>query len=250
MERRRDRRWPRQLDAKFWRPNEKPHRAVATNISLSGIFLRTSSVLPSGTRVRLEVFHQRVGASFEAVVVRALKTPSHLQMVRPSGMGLRFLLPSELVTELLPTVALNRAKEEIPKPPPPAAEPPSPAAAGDDQQVKPAPPRGPTVVKNLQLDRKVFRVSYANAEQFRQVFERDIKTGGIFVPTPEPAELDKVVQIEVCLESGPRVKVDARVVHSLPPTPDADDSGNLLVGMGVQFTDASRAVEELRRLLS
>src|SRR5437868_5243004 len=105
-ERRRNRRWPRQLDVKVWKQGEEgqAHRSVSTNVSRTGIFVRTQSVLPSGTRLRLEIGH--TGRSFvvEGIVMRAIKTPAHLQAVMPSGMGIRFLTAEQLLEELLPAI--------------------------------------------------------------------------------------------------------------------------------------------------
>ena len=59
MDRRRFRRWPRQLDVRVWKHGEEGQafRAISTNVSRTGIFVRTQLVLPSGSRVRLEVNH-------------------------------------------------------------------------------------------------------------------------------------------------------------------------------------------------
>ena len=59
MERRRNRRWPRQLEVRVWKRGDEAHpmRATSANISRTGIFVRTQQVLPSGTRLRLEVFN-------------------------------------------------------------------------------------------------------------------------------------------------------------------------------------------------
>ena len=70
MDRRRERRWPRQLEVRFWRRGEEdvPHRGVAMNVSRTGIFVRSTVVLPSGARVRVEVQHGHDGFVVEAVV--------------------------------------------------------------------------------------------------------------------------------------------------------------------------------------
>ncbi len=263
MERRREKRWPRQLDAKFGVPNEKPHHAVATNISVGGIFLRTPLVSPPGTRFRVEVIHSSQGFIAEAVVVRAQKTPAHLQSIRPSGMGLRFLQPAELVQAMLPSMVATTKREE---PKSPVGQGASSAAAAEgtatperrgpqDLQVgtpvaAPAPTAEefrPPPVESLDLERPIFSVTYRDLDQIKQVFERDIKTGGIFVPTPEPEPLDRVVQVEVGIVGERPVRVDARVVHSVQPEPGGGE--NMLVGMGVQFTDPTRAIFLFEKLI-
>src|SRR5688500_8042498 len=139
MDRRRSRRWPRQLDVRFWKRGEEDQatRAVSTNVSKTGIFLRTQQVLPSGARLRLEV--TCAGRSFvaEGVVMRALRTPPHLQSAIPSGMGVRFLRVEELLEDLLPGINLL-AEEKVPVAAvaAPAAAPPSPSPS----PIAPAPP--------------------------------------------------------------------------------------------------------------
>ena len=44
------------------------------------------------------------------------------------------------------------------------------------------------------------------------------------------------------------VRLQARVVHRMESPPDSPP-GNLLAGMGVQFLDVDRAIEQLRSLL-
>ncbi|HVS02581.1 MAG TPA: PilZ domain-containing protein [Thermoanaerobaculia bacterium] len=262
MDRRRDRRWPRQLEVRFWRRGdyEHPHQAIAANISRTGVFVRTQSVLPSGARLRVEVIHGRESFVAEAVVVRALKTPGHLQSVKPSGMGLRFLQSRELVEELLPGITAHPATEVYQEgfddsataAPSAAAATVAAAAAGATSRPPAAPVATPTAAPAATLhDKRLFRISYRSRDQFEQVFERDIATGGVFVPTTSPPPpLDSVVLVEVAVDgsAAPPIRLEARVVHRVEPS-SGGGSGNLLVGMGVQFTDPPGAVERLRPLL-
>jgi len=114
-ERRRNRRWPRQLEVRFWKQGEEGQgsRAISTNISRTGIFVRTQMVLPSGTRMRLAVGHGGRSFTVEGVVMRALRSPAHLQSVMPSGMGVRFMTSEELLEELLPAIDFQ-AEERVP----------------------------------------------------------------------------------------------------------------------------------------
>jgi hypothetical protein len=82
------------------------------------------------------------------------------------------------------------------------------------------------------------------------VFDRDVKTGGLFINTGTPAALDAVIQVEVSVEglATAPISLPARVVHRLEPPPGSTPD-NLLAGMGVQFLDVGRAVERLRALL-
>ena len=263
MDRRRDRRWPRVLDVRFWTPGEEDdaRRASATNISRGGIFIRTSTISPTGTRLRVEVIHAHHGFVCEGIVKRAIRTPSHFQSVRPSGMGIRFLLPGELVEELLPHMAsverpaTEEATAELaPSKPPPAA---STGSADESAPSSPPPARkkAARVVERerpatLELKDREFEIVFRDRERFRAVFDRDVQTGGIFVPTDDPAAMDEVVQIRVRIDGAGSERIEARVVHSVPPSDGGLEGGNLLSGMGVQFSDVARAVERLRRLLS
>ncbi|HEV8628798.1 MAG TPA: PilZ domain-containing protein [Thermoanaerobaculia bacterium] len=280
-ERRRNRRWPRQLDVRVWKYGEEgqANRSISTNVSRTGIFVRTQQVLPSGTRLRLEVGHSGRSFVVEGVVMRALRTPSHLQSVMPSGMGVRFLSAEELLFELLPAIDFQAEEriptgldgademepeaEPAPKAPPRAASPArlttaAPTAGAGSPAPTPTTPRGvpssalktPPAGAPAIGSSHLFPLHFRDSEQFRMVFERDVQTGGLFISTPRPAPLDAVIQVEVIIEGMelPAVRLQARVVHRMEPPPGSPP-GNLLAGMGVQFLDVARAVEQLRALL-
>jgi Tfp pilus assembly protein PilZ len=260
MDRRRSRRWPRQLDVRFWKRGEEGHptHAVSTNVSKTGIFLRTQQVLPSGTRLRLEV--SCAGRSFvsEGVVMRALRTPASLQAAMPSGMGVRFLRIEELIEDLMPGINLlaeERVQETSAAAPPVAA---APAGAGS-QVPAPAHPSaaatataayGPPAGGEPIGGRAVFPLRFRDREQFQTAFSRDIQTGGLFISVERPPAMDAVVDVEVSVEGVAHapVRLQARVVHRME-SPAGTPAGNLLAGMGVQFLDVGRAVEQLRVLL-
>jgi hypothetical protein len=270
-ERRRDRRWPRQLEVRFWKQGEEGQgtRAISTNVSRTGIFVRTQSVLPSGSRMRIAMGHSGRSITIEGVVMRAIRTPAHMQSVMPSGMGVRFMSSDELLEEVLPAIDFYQ-QERVPggtptpppstrspvisTPPPPTvvSAPPPPAASVRQHDPTPTPPPRPApnppsgAIGPLQ----VFPLRFRDSEQFRRVFDRDVKTGGMFITTGSPPALDSIVQVDVSVEGLPLAPIglQARVVHRLEPPPGSAP-GNLLVGMGVQFLDVERAVERLRALL-
>ncbi len=255
-------------------------RAISTNVSRTGIFVRTQLVLPSGTRLRLAVGHSGRDFTVEGVVMRALRAPAHLQSVMPSGMGVRFLTAEELLEELLPAIDFQ-AEERIPtgiESPSssthatPMAEdrpatgsfatldelasaaarstpaPPSPPPRG----MPTPPPRAAPTTANAQpiAPALCFPLRFRDTEQFRRVFDRDVKTGGLFIHTSRPPGLDAVIEVEVTVDGVPvqPIRLQARVVHRMEPPPGSPP-GNLLAGMGVQFVDVERAVERLRALL-
>jgi PilZ domain len=293
-DRRRNRRWPRQLEVRFWKQSEEGQgsRAISTNVSRTGIFVRTQAVLPSGSRLRLAIGHGGRDFTVEGVVMRALRAPAHLQSVMPSGMGVRFLSAEELLEELLPAIDFQ-AEERIPAgfeaptststyskdggsestratsgalfgsihTPPPAAvpsmqtPPPRPIAPPPPPSRPPTPVHTPApapqpVVGEAIASLQVFPLRFRDADQFRRVFDRDVKTGGLFISTVKPPGLDAVIQVEVTVEgiAVAPIRLQARVVHRMEPPPGSPP-GNLLAGMGVQFLDVTRAVEQLRSLL-
>src|SRR5688572_3372547 len=264
MEKRRNRRWPRQLEVRVWRRGDEAHplRATSVNISRTGIFVRTQQVLPSGTRLRLEVFNGPRSFIAEGVVMRALKTPTQLQSVMPSGMGVRFIHVEELLGELLPGLDLM-AEELVPggvSAPSSGAARAAPAAAAvagavPAPQSAPAPGPGAAAIRGASAAASpafagsLFPLVFRDRAHFRRAFERDISTGGLFVTTDRPLALGSVVEVEVGVEgiAAAPVRLQARVVHRTEPV--AGEEGNLLAGMGLQFLDVQRAVERLRSLL-
>jgi hypothetical protein len=277
-DRRRTRRWPRQLEVRFWKQGEggQGTRAISTNVSRTGIFVRTQAVLPSGSRIRLALGHSGRDFTIEGIVMRALRTPAHLQSAMPSGMGVRFLSADELLEDLLPAIDF-RAEERVPGSP----ETPTRGVSGlsADNVVRPGarlvepdrpaprltPPSGPLQVPTSTppmtppesqrpaepvAPLQVYPLHFRDSEQFRRVFDRDVKTGGLFINTSNPPALDAIIQVEVSVEGlgVPPIPLQARVVHRLEP-PSGSSPGNLLAGMGVQFLDVGRAVERLRALL-
>jgi hypothetical protein len=120
-----------------------------------------------------------------------------------------------------------------PSPPPPV---PAPA---------PPPPRVEPITPG-----QLFPLRFRDADQFRRVFDRDVKTGGLFISTGYPAALDAVIEVEVTVDGiqTTPIRLQARVVHRME-SPPGSQPGNLLAGMGVQFLDVDRAVEQLRSLL-
>src|SRR6185503_14915443 len=95
-----------------------------------------------------------------------------------------------------------------------------------------------------------YPLRFRDPDQFRRVFDRDVKTGGLFIHTSKPPALDSVIEVEVAVDGVPvaPIRLQARVVHRMESPPNSPP-GNLLAGMGVQFLDVGRAVERLRALL-
>ncbi len=201
MERREEERRPRRVQIRYWPQRaEKSFRGYSANISMSGMYIDTSHLVPQGTRIRLEVCSPETGFMIEAVVTRVNKSK---QMLRPSGLGVRFLAVDELLGELMPGINAVQEGEEASLPP------------------------------------GTFRLVFADQQQFFAAYERDLSTGGLFIPTDEPAAINEVVTILMSVaEPGVEpISFQARVVHRLEPSmPEGTAGGNLMAGMGVQLS--------------
>lgn len=189
--------------------------------------IATSDPLPALSRLRIEVIHGDRGFLVEGVVAHRRIVHRELAKVMPTGMGVRFLTPGELVTELLPPEQVSGAVRL--------------AAAlnseNDSRQAQEADP-----------ETRTFSVRFASAHDFLGVYERDILNGGLFVATGRPGRLREVVQVELYppVPAAPPVVLPARVVQRFQPQPG---SGAILVGMGVELLDLPGALEQLQPLV-
>ena len=152
MERRDNKRRARRVPVRFWKKGEEKHRSgFTTNISNGGMFIGSNLVHGRGTRLRIEVLDPLNGFVVEGVVARANRSQPHMQRIRASGMGIRFLQVSELVAELFPTSAQVKPRP-APAPVPETAStptrgtppmvPPQPAPSPEAPGQQPAPSPG------------------------------------------------------------------------------------------------------------
>ncbi|MDX1642819.1 MAG: PilZ domain-containing protein [Thermoanaerobaculia bacterium] len=199
-------RFARRIQIRFW-PEDEPDKSYAgysRNISVTGMFVSTAHPVKPGKILQVEF--QGVDAPFRVrgQVMHSAKVSPMLQSVRPSGMGVRFLDRSAELEVLLPS------EESDP--------------GGRRRE-------------------RVFPVYFKNNEEVREVFERDIKNGGLFVPTARPAQLHEEVTIALHLPPPEDrvVTVDAEVVHRVGSGPRT--------GMGIAFEDQGEVLEALRPLL-
>jgi Tfp pilus assembly protein PilZ len=223
--RRRNERIPKRVEVQFWQVGQRAQRGYSTNISATGMHIATPNPLPPYSRLRIEVMHEQRGFLIEAEVAHRRAAHPELVKVLPPGMGVRFLLPEELIRELFPARAERAAggfRSEAGS---------RPAGAGEPE----APASGP----------RVFSVRFASARDFLGVYARDIVNGGLFVVTSRPAKLSEIVTIEIHLPgpSAPPVQVAARVVQRFEPAPGASA---VAAGMGVELLDPAAARERLK----
>ncbi len=204
MERRDDDRRPYRIRVYFWdRDTNKRSLGYTTNISTSGMYITTSRLLPRGTRIRVALRSaDDRNVAIEAVVARAIRSKLQIQ---PNGMGVRFLRVDELVSEIIPEIDAKLPREEAPS------------------------------------EKGVYRLRFASREQFLAAYWQDISTGGIFVPTDQPAALDETVTIELQVEGSPPLAFQARVVHRAER-----GDGNLMAGMGVELMSFDQTLTALK----
>lgn len=238
---------------RFWRRGEtQAHTGFTINVSQSGLFLGTGHPLNPGERVRLELVDADRGFVAEGKVARVHRVALALRHVQQPGVGIRFLSPEDLVAELVPGAraatggrrswgessggpAAGDARAPLERPP--AVEPEAaPADAPGDE------------FPGLE----VIPVDFVDASSFLAVYHRDISSGGLFLSTPSPAELNQVVVVELRIPgsgSGP-LRLEARVVQRIEPTAAVGRGQNLLAGMGVQFLEPERVIEQLQPTLA
>jgi len=255
----------RRLPVRFWRVGEE--RSVTgytTNISTTGMFVVTHQPLPKAARIRVEVLDQRCGFIVEAEVAHAHRVSLDLSALGTSGMGVRFLPIETLVRELFPEAIKGERKERTVT---------SPTVAAPEGPVPPARPVGRTSSKRVPIVRlgatapaatgatpasasapkAPIAVRFTSIEQFLSVYERDLRRGGLFVSTPEPARIGDLVDIELHLPAPlvGKVRLRARVVHRIDPQGGEGMGGpNLLAGIGVELLDRSAALSALEPYLS
>lgn len=263
----------RRLPVRFWRlGEERSVTGYTTNISTTGMFVVTHQPLPKAARIRVEVLDPRSGFIVEAQVAHAHKVSQELSALGASGMGVRFLPIETLVRELFPqAVGGDRGGRTgetpvvaMPQPPPQAVSPAPPVRAGTQRThsskrvpivriAAPAPPAPLPPLKSPPAGPVPIAVRFSSVEQFRSVYERDLRQGGLFVSTPQPARIGDLVEIDLHLPEPltGRVRLRARVVHRIDPQGAEGMGGpNLLAGIGVELLDRAAALAALAPYLS
>lgn len=279
MERRIHRRFPRRIELRFWRTGEtQGHAGYTSNISKSGLFLGSATGLMPGERLRLEIVDRENGFFAEGRVARVHRVDLALRHIDQPGVGVRFLLPEELVEDLVPlarqfgpatqsdkavdsgqsTTYDRRTVDAFAEG--------SAAANGSDASAKfagsdaeksghpvPVPVPVPIPAPETPIGRdKVVPVSFVDSSAFLSTFHRDITAGGLFVSTATPAALQETVWIEMHLPiAGDRPKLfAARVIQRFDPAAAVLPGRNVLAGMAVQFIEPEKVLAELRPLVA
>ncbi|MFY9826500.1 MAG: PilZ domain-containing protein [Thermoanaerobaculia bacterium] len=279
MSRRRAVRRPRRVQVSFWkRGDPTAYIGYTTNISVTGMFIATNSPVGGGSRIRIEIVDRDRGFMVEGVVAHARKIRGDLARIAQSGMGVRFLTVEELVRELFPSGMVGVTEEipqapspldpaetlealetwsepELPEPPNPPPSPPPPAFepfAGPVAAPPPAPPQFQPRPAPRPVGEGAFSVHFVSAEEFLEVYQRDILQGGLFVSTLHPARIQESVVVELYppLPGAEPVALRARVVHRFEPHSGQAGGLNLLSGMGLELFDLPALVEKLQPVVS
>jgi Tfp pilus assembly protein PilZ len=213
MNRRNSQRIPRRVQVLFQpRGEAQAYRCFTTDLSPQGMHVSTRHTRPPGTRLRIELLEESRGFTVEGVVAHARSVHPELAKVLPQGMGIRFLAPQELVDGIL-----------------------GPRGAAAEASA-PETPEG------------VFPLHFESPTQFLEVYRRDLRLGGLFVPTRRPSR----VQTEVTVELHPPdpafspVLLAARVVRRFDAPLAVPAGVEARIGMGVELLDPAAALERLR----
>lgn len=219
------------------------------------MFLGTSVQLEPGERVRLEVLDRDKGFIIEGQVARIHRVALALRHLEQPGVGIRFLVPAELVGELLQGAKLRTGSSaSLPRSPgmsPPVSAPrdtvpapsssaPAPGAAAREESSAPAQTRPARAIP----------VEFIDRASFLAVYHRDIAAGGLFITTESPASLHEIVLIDLRPPTPlpSPLQFEARVVHRSEPSNGGERGA--MSGMGVQFLDPDRVRATLAPILS
>jgi Tfp pilus assembly protein PilZ len=225
-------RYRRRIALHFWSQDDKtPRKGFTQNVSVVGMFVSTNAPFKPGTRIFLEIPSGKDKLVFQAEVRFSARVDLALQRVKPSGMGIRLLRVDEVMGELLKLKAA--AVEVIAEKPKPKAA----AVASPDELSVPA--------------HEVFPISFATPRDLVNSYTRDIKYGGLFIASPEPAEQDEpvVVEFRFAWDESQVIQVQAQVVKKFALA-EGSVTGEAVSGMGVAFSDLSDVMTRFAEVIS
>jgi Tfp pilus assembly protein PilZ len=167
------------------------------DISAGGVFILCNGPLPTGNRLHVQVFlNEKDFLLLEGMRVHTKQVPPSLRPSSEQGFGVRFLSPMEALTGVAP------AAEQM--------------AAG-------------VVAASPSNDRPIFSVEYQDLSDLKNAWLRELRHGGIFVPTARPLERDQPVTIKIRLAFvSLNLEVAGKVLQAIgAPTP----------GLSLEFAD-------------
>lgn len=228
MDKRKTPRYKRRIQLRFWSADDRnPRKGFTHNVSVAGMFIASTSPFKPGTRIFVEIPTTAEKLVLQAEVRNAARVDPMLQKVKPSGMGIRFLAVEELMAELLKLKKSPTDKE---------IEPEEVAAEAEESQ---------------ELQGPVIPVKFATPHDLANSYERDIKYGGLFIPTAEPVEEDDKVTVEFRFEwdASTAVRVQASVIKKFAAA-EGSATGETVSGVGVAFSDPTSVTTQFTNVMS
>ena len=225
MDKRKAPRFKRRIQLRFWSVDDRtPRKGFTQNVSVTGMFISSSSPFKPGTRIFVEVASGSEKLVLQAEVRYSARVDPALQKVRPSGMGVRFLTVEELMSELL---KLRRSIAEN-------AEQLNGNGDAEESEIHP-----------------VLGVTFSKPRDLATSYERDVKYGGLFIPTEEDVEQDDRVVIEFRFgwDESLSIRAPAKVVKRFAAA-EGTTAGETVSGVGVAFTDSTLLTSQFSNVLS
>jgi hypothetical protein len=176
-DRRKSKRFRKRAKIRFWWADFEG-TGFTSDISDTGLLIETNKPIEIGSRLNIEVTHGEDSFFGTVVIVRQKTYPRQARSMFKPALGARFLK----ITEVMGVSAEQELKDE------PGAEE---VAEQQEVQEEPAPPPVPEDIPLL--------VDLREHETLAEIYERDVKHGGLRVITTEIAELQSDIEVPVLL---------------------------------------------------
>ena len=177
-----------------------------TDVSAGGMFVVSSTLPALDTRLHLQLFFGEGDFTyFEGRVARHRLVPVELRSIEKAGFGVAFLTPEELLAEPLKAQRAAGPVEGVPR----------------------------------------FRIDVATQPALRELWDRELKHGGIFITSERTPGRDELAEIELGLAfapGAPALRFAARGLQVLQ-VPGA------AAGIGFEFLDRRTIAERLQPML-
>ena len=233
MDKRRNRRLKRRIQVRFWKLDDPvPKSGFTYNVSLTGMFICTNSPFKPKTRIVVEVGREGNKIELHGLVRHSARVDPILQKVKPSGMGVRLLRTEEMMAAVL------GLDDETPGESEDQEQEVEETAVAEEEEVE------QTEAVADEAAASVYHMNFVSPNELATSFERDLKFGGIFVPTSNLPEGDDVV-VEFLFDwtDTARVRIPAVVVKRFEAA-EGTAMGEKVTGIGVAFTDPEGAISE------
>jgi Tfp pilus assembly protein PilZ len=107
------------------------------------------------------------------------------------------------------------------------------------------------VPESAELEGVVLTVTFETTHELANAFQRDLKHGGLFVPTAEEVEEDDQVVVEFLFNWDPAsvIQVQASVIKKFAAA-EGSATGETVSGVGVAFSDPGSVKTQFSNLIS